>query len=184
MDPRVETLQKTVSVNEFCERFFDGEKFALACARCPGYGRTWACPPYDFDPIDLWRSYNSFLLYAKKVFVPDELRNVEMEAAELAESYHELLAPVKAQLMDELFALENEHEGSLALSGGGCDICAECARDRGEPCVCSERMRYSVESLGGDVGGSLGRWFGEKLLWAEGGHLPEYFIIMGGLLMK
>jgi hypothetical protein len=44
-------------------------------------------------------------------------------------------------------------------------------------------MRYSIESLGGDCGGALEKYFGEILQWAQGNRLPEQIILLGGLLL-
>ena len=58
----------------------------------------------------------------------------------------------------------------------------ECARGSGEPCVRPELMRYSVESIGGDVLRSLRDFFGEEVEWAENGRLPGKYILLGALL--
>ena len=116
--------------------------------------------------------------------MPGEALAREYESGELAAEYRRLLAPVKRELMDELYAMEAETPGSLALSAGGCDICASCARGEGLPCRCPDKMRYSVESLGGDVLKSLLELFGETVLWAENGHLPEHYLLLGALLKK
>ena len=45
-------------------------------------------------------------------------------------------------------------------------------------------MRYSIESIGGDVTAPLKDLFGLEIKWAEGNLMPEYHILLGGLLMK
>ena len=47
-----------------------------------------------------------------------------------------------------------------------------------------DRMRYSIEALGGDCGGALEKYFGETLQWSAGQRLPEQIILLGGLLLK
>ena len=47
-----------------------------------------------------------------------------------------------------------------------------------------ELIRYSVESLGGDVVKLLRDAFHVDILWAQNGRLPEYFMLVGGLLTK
>ncbi|MBQ6358699.1 MAG: DUF2284 domain-containing protein, partial [Clostridia bacterium] len=93
------------------------------------------------------------------------------------------LPKVKADLARELLFLEKERPGSLALLGGKCDLCPVCARTEGKPCRTPDRMRYSIESLGGDCGGALEKYFGEILQWAQGNRLPEQIILLGGLLL-
>ena len=180
----VMTLTAEISCAEFIEGFVDVPRFLACCAECRNYGRTWACPPYDFDPMDIWHGYSSVLLYAKKVMVPEGETETEHDPHELYEAYERLLKPVKRELMDELYALEAKNPGSLALSAGGCDYCTECTRGAGLPCRQPERMRYSVESIGGDVLKCIRELMHEEVLWAENGHLPKHYILLGGLLKK
>ena len=43
-------------------------------------------------------------------------------------------------------------------------------------------MRYSIESIGGNVGLTLGKLMGIELEWMEEGRLPHYFVLVCGLL--
>lgn len=173
-------LKREIPLSEFVKTCVDIPRFAACCAECPGFGKRWACPPYDFDPADIWSAYSSILLLAEKVVIPEHKRRVDDARA----AYEELLKPVKRKLMDELYELEKATPGSLALSAGGCDLCAVCTRPEGKPCRFPEKKRCSIESIGGDVAGCLGKYFGESVLWAENGLLPEHFIIVCALLKK
>ena len=184
MDINITTLKKEVPLGEYIRDFVDVPRFLACCAECRGYGRTWACPPYDMDPNDIWAEYDSILLYAKKVEIRGRDECPALSPAELADAYNSILDPVKAELMEELYELEMSTPKSLALSAGGCDICDECTRQSGLPCRRPDKMRYSVESIGGDVLKTLTDIFGESVLWAENGRLPEHFILLGGLLKK
>ena len=74
----------------------------------------------------------------------------------------------------------------MALSAGSCDVCPEgtCTRLQEDPCRNPGMMRYSVEALGGDVGKALKLYFDKEILWGKAGHMPPYFILLGGLLKK
>ena len=184
MDVGVITLAAEVSIDEYVKNCVDVERFLACCSECRGYGKTWACPPYDFDPMELWMSYDSLLLYAKKVILPEEETAKERTHEELAAAYRELLEPVKRELLDELYEMERKHPGSMALSAGGCDVCESCTRPDGLPCRAPDNKRYSVESIGGNVLKSIEEIWGEEILWAQDGHLPRHFILLGGLLKK
>ena len=175
-------IKKEIPMADFIGKYVDTERFLKSCSECRGYGRTWACPPYDFDPASIWKSHQSVLIRAKKVLIPEEDRAKRMTNEELNRYSHELLLPVKRELMDELYAMEAEAQGSLALSAGGCDICSQCTRPEGGACRFPEKLRFSVESLGGDVILTCQRLLGEEVLWAENGMLPDHFLIVGALL--
>ena len=174
------TLEKTVPLKEFRRDLVDVPRFLGYCLDCPNSGRFWSCPPFGFDPMTLWQQYDALRLYARKlVFTKDRLFPGQRRAFEATE-----LPKVKGDLARELLAMEAEAPGSLALFAGKCDLCPACARTEGKPCRMPERMRYSIEALGGDCGGALEKYFGETLQWSAGQRLPEQIILLGGLLLK
>ncbi|MBR0206530.1 MAG: hypothetical protein IJQ45_07295 [Clostridia bacterium] len=173
------TLERTVPLSEFRRDLVDVPRFSGCCRDCPNWGRYWSCPPFSFDPMAIWERYASLRLYARKlVFRKDRLFPGERRAFEEKE-----LPKIKGDMARELLAMEAEAPGSLALFPGKCEWCSVCARIEGRPCRTPDRMRYSIEALGGDCGGALERYMGESLRWAEGRRLPEQMILLGGLLL-
>ncbi len=59
----------------------------------------------------------------------------------------------------------------------------ECTRTEKKPCRYPDQMRYSIESLGGNVGLTVSRLMGIELEWIEEGKMPSYFVLVAGLLM-
>lgn len=169
---------------EFYGSCVDVPRFMGACSACGNYGKKWACPPYDFDPAEIWKRYSSILLYCKHIELPESMRERAYPPEELSKAYNSVFRRYKGEMLDELFALEAEREGSLALSAGGCEICARCARQDGLPCIRPEKMRWSVESIGGDVVKAVREYFGFEIEWAKEGRLPGHFNLLGGLLIK
>lgn len=174
---------RKVPLAEYRAQCVDVSKFLGYCAACPNYGGTWSCPPFDFDPQEIWDRYDRILLRAVKVPVPAELREKVLSPQEINDESHALLAPIKHDLLSSLLEQERATPGSLALSAGRCQECQVCTKPSGQPCRQPERMRHSIESLGGDVGKTLSLYLGQELLWGREGHLPEYYILLGGLLL-
>lgn len=175
MNYTLEKFEKTVSLEEYIEEYVDVEQFLEFCKACPSYGNIWSCPPYDFDPMDIWNSYDSILIKGYQINYSGERTAKEME---------DVMYKVKGKVSEELFVLEEKIEGSLSLSAGSCHICKGCSKPDGKPCRYPEKMRYSIESLGGDVGKTLSRLCGIELEWIEEGKLPDHFVLCGALLMK
>ena len=184
MNIRIDDLLAEVPIVDFIRDCVDIPHFHACCQRCENYERTWSCPPYDFSPMDVWLSYDVLWLYGKKIYTPDAWRERVYPDEELILRYNALLTPIRRKMLLNLLELEKRMPGSAALSGGRCDSCAKdvCARVNREPCREPQLMRYSIESLGGNVAKCAQLYLGETLLWAEQGRLPEYFILMGGLL--
>ena len=95
------------------------------------------------------------------------------------------MGDVKARLSRELYEKEQEFPGSVSLSAGCCTWCGgTCKRAEGQPCRFPDKMRYSIESLGGNVGLTISRLMGIELEWMKEGTMPRYFVLVSGLLVK
>ncbi|MCR5134236.1 MAG: DUF2284 domain-containing protein [Clostridiales bacterium] len=175
MEYRVERFEGRIGIPAYLEGYVDVEGFLACCRECPNYGQLWSCPPYDFDPMDVWRAYGSLLIVGRRVTYTGDRTETEMEA---------VLGRVKQEITDELESLRAVRSGSMPLSAGSCAICEGCTRPAGAPCRHPGQMRYSIESLGGNVGKTIRDVCGVDIEWIEEGRLPEHFVLVGGLLEK
>lgn len=192
---RTERFEKEIPVEEYLEGYVAVEEFLELCKACPNYGNVWSCPPYDFDVLAYWRRFSRLRVIARKIY----LNGVSTEAEASA-----LLASVKDDMSAELYELEASVPGSMSLSAGSCALCRGlreepktegeekpyvslggscCTRPSGAPCRHPENMRYSIESIGGNVGLTCRKLMGLPLEWVEEGKLPSYFVLCGGLLL-
>ncbi|MGI6574393.1 MAG: DUF2284 domain-containing protein [bacterium] len=171
----IRELTKEVLLAEYLRDCVDIPRFLAYCRACPNFGSVWSCPPYDFDPMEVWKRYGSLRLYAR-MLIPD-WPGQDAEAALRA------LRKEKHKCLDILLAWEAKHPGTLALAAGSCSLCTACTRPEGQPCRKPEQIRYSIESLGGDVALTASRYFGFPLLWVKNGVLPDYLMLVGGLLL-
>ncbi len=173
----IERSEKTIKVREYIENYVNVEEFLQYCKKCDNYEKIWSCPSYDFNPEDYWKEYDELLVVARKIiFGPD---------VDIPRSY-EIMLEVKEDMSRELYELEGQYPGSVSLSAGSCGLCKEdgCSRTLGQPCRYPEKMRYSIESIGGNVGKTVSKLMGYELEWVEEGKVPSYFVLVGGLLKK
>lgn len=54
MNYTLERFETETDIDSYLKGYVDIENFLECCKECPNYGNRWACPPYDFDPIDIW----------------------------------------------------------------------------------------------------------------------------------
>ena len=183
---KTETFSKEIDVADFVENCVDVAYFNECCSQCPNYGKTWSCPPYDFDPLDIWNDYKTFFVYARKVYTPQDLLEKTYDLADIIRIGGELTMGSFINVDDEMTLLQKEFPGSRVIGGGRCTLCGKdkCARIFGEPCRFPDKMTYSIESLGGNVEKVLDRYFNEKIYWGADGHLAPSYIRIGGLLKK
>ena len=173
----LERFEKEISVPLYLEHYVNVEEFLEYCKACPNYEKVWSCPTYTFNPEDYWKEYSSLLIVAYKI---------NFEAGTDEKKSMEIMADVKDKITEELFAMEEEHAGSVSLSAGSCSVCGKgnCTRNEGTHCRYPEKMRYSIESIGGNVGKTVSKLLGIELEWIEEGKMPSYFVLCVGLLKK
>jgi len=173
----------TMTVARFLQGYVDVPQFVEYCKACPNYAGIWSCPPYSLDVMDVWRKYETVELIAIKVRPSATLRDRTYAGDQLREIYESLVSEEKHRLTAELLAREGETPNSLFLSGGSCDICPEgCARASNQPCKHPDLMRYSVESLGGNVQKAAQDLLHIEITWPQNGRLPAYFVLVMGFL--
>lgn len=169
-------------ITDFVKNCVNVPRFLACCRACPNYNRRWSCPPYEFSVETVWDQYNDILLYEDKVIVKPELLEKSFNQEEINELSRILLTPAQRQMIDTLLTMEKQYPGSRALFAGTCELCENCDKEHGIPCRHPELLRYSIEALGGNVAKAVQIYFDDIILWAENGHLPEYFLLLGGLL--
>ncbi len=163
-----------IPISEILADKVDPPKFLELCKACENYGNRWCCPPRNEDSLAFWAQYDEFLLIARMLRPMPGMTEQEAIAA---------IEKERAQFSDDL--LNRETKDSYALAAGPCTRCGDvCMRALGGLCNFPEKVRYSIASLGGDVGKMTERYLGKSLEWIQNGVLPEYFMLVGGVLKK
>lgn len=174
---KTEEYQCEAGVDKYLQEYVNIEEFLGYCKQCKNYNKVWSCPPYDFEPKKYWESFSTLYVLARKII---------FEPGVDAEKSMEIMEEVKEDMSRKLYEEEKRYEGSVSLSAGSCSLCKDkgCTRPSGLPCRHPELMRYSIESLGGNVGLTVSKLMGIELEWLEEGKVPSYFVLVGGLLKK
>lgn len=180
---QIKKLEGGMDIAKYLEDYVDIPTFLECCRACPNYGNLWSCPPYDFDVEAYWRQYAYLKVYATQIIFEKEDVERTYESRELKGIMEETLGAEKARLAEWMEQKEKEHPGSRALSAGSCMLCESCRRGEEKPCRYPEKMRYSIESLGGNVGKTASKLLGVELVWMEENRLPAYFVLVNGLLL-
>ena len=176
----IKKLTVDVDVDEHYKNYVDFERISKLCIEEQEMLEyNWSYPPFDFDPDEIWHSYNKLKIIAFKIDFSDEELNHTFSDEEL-QYVLKRFERMKIKLMNEIYILENED--SLGLFLGKCNLCMKCTRDFNLACKMPFKMRYSIEALGGDVDKTVEDLFECKILYAQNGKLPEYLMFVGGLL--
>lgn len=179
-----ETLQADCDVKSFVQRYVDVPRFLECCKQCPNYDKKWSCPNFDFNQLEYWNSFTSIKLFGVKLILDLSMCEMKYEG----DAYYfikSMIAAEKGKLMQQIWTMEREIPQSRGLFAGDCQLCARCSKIEGKPCRWQKLMRYSIESIGGNVQAITEELLGTKILWVgKNGEIPPYFTLVTALLIK
>ncbi len=170
------TVEIVETQPQLLESYIDKKYFEQLCMQgCPNYNKKWSCPP--FSPV-----YDDFTKGKKKLFLFYLHINM-LQFSYIKNNYLKIKAAnmmLKARADKFLCQIASEYGGYI--STGSCRLCKPCKCKSGLPCAHPNRMTFSFESLGIDVGQLVNAYFDRPLLWYKSGVLPEYTSVVCGLL--
>lgn len=177
-----EVYIKYSSLDDLKKELWNIEKFENLCKQCKNYNKVWSCPPYNFSVKEYLNKYkHMYIIGVKIIFDEDTLSTINTKE-KISAYTTETLHFIKNKIMHEMLKLEKLYPNSTSLSAGGCNLCESCSKLNNKTCLHPELMRYSLESLGFDVGGISSKLLDFELKWATETRLPDYFSLITGLL--
>ena len=184
MNYTVTSKQVTVAADEFVSRYRDVERIRQYCLACPGYGNSWACPPFDFDPTSVTDGFKTVTLMATIIEFDEATRaacrGAKAKSRQVAST---AMAEVWQALLPHLLEIERETPGSRCFTFR-CSLCPEgCTRPEGKPCRHPDKMRHSLESVGFDIVAMARDLLGIDLEWSQDGTLPKHLTIITALML-
>lgn len=182
MNYSVTTKEVTIAADEFIRRYRDVERIGAYCLQCPGYGTSWGCPPFDFDPHTVSYGFKTVRLMGTTIEF-DEVTRASCKSAELSAAMgREAMNEVWKTLLPRLYEMERETPGSRCFTFR-CVLCPEgCTRPEGKPCRHPERLRHSLESVGFDIVAMTRELLGIDLEWSTDGTLPKHLSLVTALM--
>lgn len=174
LDYTTEEFTATCPVSECIARYRDAERIGGYCRSCPQYGRSWGCPPFDFDVTEYLERYSTALIVATRILP---------RKADLPIAYAQaLIRPERQRLERHLLDMEQLYGGRSFAYAGSCLYCPKgsCTRASGSPCRHPEWVRPSLEACGFDLGPMVEELFGFGMKWGRDGRMPEYLTLVCG----
>lgn len=170
----VENFTSDITVEGYIAEFRDEPHFLELCKQCTNYGKSWGCPPFDFDTESFLRQYKYAHLMATKI-IPED-KDIPIEYTQ------KLILPERIRIESELLDMERKYGGRSFAYIGKCLHCSdnECTRNCGTPCRHPKKVRPSLEAFGFDIAKTLSELFNIELLWGKDGKLPEYLVLVSG----
>lgn len=180
----IKTKQAEMVADEFIRRYRDVERIGSFCLQCPGYGKTWSCPPFDYDPATVTDGFNTVTVTGTIIEFDEETRAECTTAEQSREVGRAAMNEVWKTLLPALYEKERQHPGSRCFTFR-CMLCPEgCTRPEGKPCRHPEQMRHSLESVGFDLVAVTSDLLGVELEWSRDGSLPKHLTLVTALFTQ
>lgn len=185
-DDAVELLTYTMPLSVYRADYQDVDYFLNFCQKCRNYAQQWVCPPFDFDVNAVLDGYDTIDIYgAKYTISPVEQAKVR-DMEEVITAAKTVAEQIRKVMDPQLLHLEQKTPRSQAFYAGSCYLCGKmpCTRILVPPSACRfpDKARHSLETFGFDLSRTASELLSTPMLWAKEGHLPPYYIYIGGLL--
>ena len=182
MNYTLTNTEATIGADEFIRRYRDVERIRQYCLQCPGYGKSWGCPPFDFDPTTCTDGFSTVRLMGTTIEFDEETRAACKSAEQATAMGRQAMGEVWESLLPRLYQLEQEVPGSRCFTFR-CVLCPEgCTRPDGKPCRHPERLRHSLESVGFDIVAMAHDLLDIDLEWSHDGSLPKHITLVTALM--
>lgn len=171
------------STIEQLKEYLKPEEFMEYCKACQYYGLIWACPPYAYDVTKLLEKHSYAYIMGSKLYIKDLGAGFQelLCSKDLNYVSNEIYSAIRAELDQQLRAIESLGQNLFVLYAGRCLVCQPCTREKGILCVYPEKQHLSLESMGFDVSSICQDILKDEILWGKE-QLPEYFLLVSAVL--
>lgn len=179
----IENHLAKLSTQDYIKEYRDQHKFIKYCKACPSYQNSWACPPFEDDPITQILHYPYTYIIGTQIHFKNKFVQ-ESKSGDIEQISRRVMKEVRAILDPKLLKLEQRQAPSLAFYAGNCHLCLDlgCTKGENRPCRYPNLIRPSLEACGFDIAKSTSEALGLELKWGKDGALPPYFILVSGLM--
>ncbi|MDF2677195.1 MAG: hypothetical protein K0Q97_1513 [Bacillota bacterium] len=179
---KIETKINKIKMNDLILNYRNMEKIEGYCKECSKYNMVWSCPPYDFNIENYLSQFENVHIIGTKVIFDKEVLATNYSKEEVNKISFETVINVRKKVFDKLIKLEEIYPEGKIINSGNCTICNSCTRISSIKCIHERDLRYSLESLGFDVGKVTKEILNIELKWPTHTRLPEYLTLASGFM--
>ena len=174
-----------LATSDYLQNFWLPDHFIKYCKTCKNYLSSWACPPFDFNPLDQINPYPYTCIIGTQVIFSKEFKESVKERNNAIDAGNQIMFDVRKQLDHHLLALEKTAL-SRAFYAGSCHLCINegCTKTLLKPCRYPSAMRPSLEAFGFDIAKTTSELLQLELQWGKNGSLPDYYILVSGWMSQ
>lgn len=180
---RVEHKTVKLKVLDYINNYRDAGRIIEYCKDCTNYNKVWACPPYNFDTLNIIKDFEYVHIIGSQVFICEDTRYKPTNAKEQKDISYQIMEQARKDIDWRLLELEKQYTGSLCFFAGSCFLCPKelCTRLSNNQCIYPNKMRSSLEAYGFDISKTTSELLNIELEWSKDLVLPKYFILVSAL---
>lgn len=178
----VKHYKKTLTTEEFFNRFYNFDLVQGYCKECPRYDTNYSCSPLGIDIEKYVLEYDFIDIHVTQLFFEAEDYEKDYSPDELKNFLYNTFFKEKKKIVDKVLESEKTYTKAQSLTGP-CNHCAENCKELYPECKHPEIRRYSLASIGMDSRKILKDLFDIELLLING-VLPKYLNNVTSILYK
>lgn len=180
---RIQNYISRIPLGEYIRNYRDSAKFLMFCKQCTKYDSCWSCPHYTFNTTEYISGYTDVYIIGTKINIPDSIRLRYNKPEDSKSIGFKIIADTRMSIDNCLLKVESEIPKTRAFFAGTCVLCPDntCTRSSNNPCRYPDKIRFSLESFGFDIGKTAGELLDIQLKWTNDGSLPEYFTLVSAI---
>lgn len=169
---KMEVKKKTLTTEEFYNRFSNFSLVQGYCKECPRYDTNYSCSPLDIDIKNFILDFEYVDIYVTQLFFKKEDYSKDYKEDELKKVLAESYFKEKDKIVKKIKNEEKNYIKAESITGP-CNECNEKCKEIYDKCIHPEIRRFSLASLGIDSQKILKELFDIELLLING-KLPKY----------
>lgn len=165
-----------LTTRDLAARYYNPEALRPLCEACDNYGRSYACPPLDFDVMKRLSQYSCIHIFAEQYSTEDFLENGAVGHA-AGTAFEKARLVFDSQLREWETSLNG-----IMLAPGRCTLCESCARAENAPCRHPDDMRISLDAYCIEIVKLVRELCGIEMEWS--GEEPQKRITLIGAVLS
>ncbi len=166
---KMSALMPVANIHTNKDRFSD-----LCKSGCVNFGKKYSCPPFSPSFENFSKSSQSIQVLYYRVFLDQYADSTPYNRVRASNSV------IKSLLDRELLSFKSK--GFKVVGSGSCRACKPCGAKIRVKCKKPDKLIYSLEALGVDVGALVKKCFDIDLQWYKKGRSQDYTSVVGGYL--
>lgn len=113
-DYRIENHIAELSTKNYLKEYRNQQEFIKYCQACPSYQNSWACPPFEYDPLSRIQHFSYTYIIGSQIHFEQEFINKSIDL-NIEQVSRQVMKEVRALVDPQLLNAEQAKGTALAF---------------------------------------------------------------------